>query len=284
MMRIGIVGLGKMGSTFAQRLATKGFSVTGWDRDTSKTVAGAPPAASLGDMIKGIDAIIVMLWGDDAAREVSLGEIIPAAQTTQLVIEMSTLSPQMYQTLADAARKRNVTFLAAPVLGSVDIAQKGALTVLAGGERDAFERAHDILNALGSTVLFTGDVRASGYLKLANNTVLGVFGETMHELLPFCEHGGVDRKVAIELLTGTFQRAASGKMQQLLDNDTAPRFSLDALLKDLELASGAARTLGVQAPILETILPRMRSAHASGLGDRDYIAIALQPERATKAM
>jgi 3-hydroxyisobutyrate dehydrogenase-like beta-hydroxyacid dehydrogenase len=120
--------------------------------------------------------------------------------------------------------------------------------------------------------------RASGYLKLANNTVIGVVATTLAEVLAVCERAGVDRRPAIESITGAFGRIASSKTQQLLDRDSEPRFSLNALLKDLLLAREADQSINVPTPILSCVLPTVEGAAARGLGDRDYIAVALEPE------
>ena len=281
MMRAGIVGLGKMGSALALRLMSNGYPVSVWNRSPGRAEAligkGATQAASLEALVASSDAVIVMLWGDDAAREISLGQVIPAARRDQLVIEMSTLSPGMYETLENAALQRGVAFLATPVLGSVGFVEQGKLTVLAGGQQAAFERGRELLESLG-TAVHTGSVRASGYLKLSCNTILAVMAETLGELLRLCDQAGVERRLAVELLTGTFARAAASKTQQLLDEDTKARFSLDALLKDVELAHASARTLGVSMPVLETVLPELQAAAARGLGDHDYIAVALEGE------
>lgn len=283
MMRVGVVGLGKMGSAMALNLLTRGYQISVWNRSPDPARAllerGATQESSVKALVEAVDGIIVSLWGDDAAREVTLGQIIPAARTTELLIEMSTLSPATYETLENAALERGIEFLAAPVLGSVDLARQGSLTILAGGREPTFERGRPLLNALGSTVTYTGSVSASGYLKLANNTVIGVVAETMAELLVVCERAGVDRRLAVESITSAFGRIASSKTQQLLDRDSEPRFSLNALLKDLLLAREAAQSAHVPMPILGCILPRIQAAASSGLGDRDYIAVALEPAR-----
>jgi 3-hydroxyisobutyrate dehydrogenase-like beta-hydroxyacid dehydrogenase len=118
-------------------------------------------------------------------------------------------------------------------------------------------------------------VSASAYLKLANNTVIGVVAETLAELLAVCDRAGVDRPTAVKSISGAFGRVANSKTQQLLDRDSGPRFSLNALLKDLQLARQAAQAVRVPTPILECVLPEVQRAAASGLGDRDYIALAL---------
>ncbi len=279
-MHIGVIGLGKMGSAIASNLLARGYAVSVWNRSPKPvdTLAGrgATRQESIEGLVSAVDAVIIMLWGDDAAREVTLGRVIPAARTSEPIIEMSTLSPAMYESLETVAIKRGVDFLAAPVLGSVTAAQQGSLTVLAGGSETAFENARSLLGSIGSTVTYTGSVRASGYLKLANNTVIGVVAETLAELLAFCERGGVDRKLAIESITGAFGRIASSKTQQLLDGDSAPRFSLDALLKDLLLAREAAQSAHLPLHLLECVLPAIQHAAENGLGNRDYITVALE--------
>lgn len=279
-MRVGIVGLGKMGSALTRHLLAQGFHVSVWNRSPGPVdvlvAAGATRHASVEALVGAVDTVIVMLWGDEVAQEITLAQVIPAAHAPQIVIEMSTLSPSMYETLEIAAHDRGVGFLAAPVMGSVSAAQQGSLTVVAGGRKATFEAALPLLNLIGSTVTFTGTVRTSGYLKLANNAVLGVVAETLAELLVLCRRAGLDRQVAVRSLTGAFERAAGSKKQQLLYRDAEPRFSLNALLKDLLLSHEVAESLQVSMPVVDRVLPEVQRAAANGLGNRDYIALALE--------
>jgi len=284
MKRVGVIGLGKMGSAIARNLLARGYEVSVWNRSSGPIQelvdAGATARESPEALVGAVDDIIVMLWDDNVAREVSLGRVIPAARKDNMVIETSTLSPQMYDTLAKAASEREIGFLAAPVIGSVDAASEGSLTILPGGTQAAFDRARDLLAALGSTVTYTGSPTASAYLKLTSNTILGIGAATWGELLTFCERAGVDRRLAIDIISLALGRAATGKTQQIIDRDTSPRFSLDALLKDLRLARDAAQRERVAVPILENVLPQFEAGAAKGLGDRDYIALALALEAA----
>ena len=128
-----------MGSAFAENLIARGYQVRVWDRVHDRIAAlvglGAEAAATPEALVIGMDAVLVMLWDDAVAKEISLGRIIPAASPPTLVIEMSTLSPGLYQTLGQAAERKGLDFLACPVLGSVDLARAGKLTVLASGRR-----------------------------------------------------------------------------------------------------------------------------------------------------
>jgi 3-hydroxyisobutyrate dehydrogenase len=281
-MRVGIAGLGKMGRGLAENLIRRGSDVAVWDRSSERTrPLGARPAASPAELVDGMDAVIVMLWGDEAAREISLAQIIPQASPPTIVIEMSTLSPGMYQTLGQAAAQKGLGFLACPVLGSVDLARDGKLTVLASGAKETFEEARALLEMLG-TVTYVGPTGTSAFLKLANNAIIGIVAESLHELLALCAHAGIDENLAVASLTGAFGRIANSKVQQLHARDTAARFSLGALHKDLLLARDAAASVDVALPLLDTVLPAVDRALDQGLGDRDYISLVFSNDLVVK--
>lgn len=282
MMHVGIVGTGKMGSATARNLLDRGYRVSVWNIDRGPmeplVAAGATPFEDLRSLVESVDAAIATLWDDEVARAVSLGQVIPAARKGELFIELSTLSPQMYEVLAEAAARRGVHFLACPVLGSVDNARSGTLTLFPGGSNEAFEHGKELLSALGSSIKFTGSPAASGHLKLASNSVLGVIAGSIGELLRITGRAGVDRTLVIETLMNALERAGS-KRQQLVDGDTKPRFSAAALLKDLRLAHGVRQGLRVDAPVMDSVLAEFDSVVKRGVGGDDYIAVALSLER-----
>jgi 3-hydroxyisobutyrate dehydrogenase len=276
-MRIGIAGLGKMGSAFAENLIARGYQVRVWDRSPERTeplvALGAEPAATPEALVAGMDAVLVMLWDDAVAREITLGRIIPAAAPPTIVIETSTLSPGLYQTLGQAAERKGLEFLACPVLGSVGLARDGKVIVLASGRETTFQAARDLLGALGSTVTYVGPTGASAFLKLANNAIIGIVAESLRELLRMCARAGIDEAVAVDSLTSAFGRIANSKVAQLHDHDTQPRFALGALYKDLLLARVAGASVDVALPLLDAVIPPVEEGIEAGLRDRDYIAL-----------
>jgi 3-hydroxyisobutyrate dehydrogenase-like beta-hydroxyacid dehydrogenase len=283
MMHVGIAGTGKMGSAIARNLLDRGYRVSAWNIDRGMmaplVAAGATPFEDLERLVASVDAMVAMLWDDEVARAISLGRIIPAARKGELVIESSTLSPQMYEMLADAAAQRGVDFLACPVLGSVDGARTGTLTLLPGGSSEAFERGRELLSAIGSTIKFTGSPGASGHLKLAYNSMLCVNADSIGELLGIMGRAGVDRVLAVDTLVQALERVAT-KRQQLVERDTQPRFSANALLKDLRLARAARQRLHASAPLMDCALAEFERAVETGVGNEDYIAVGLALERA----
>jgi 3-hydroxyisobutyrate dehydrogenase-like beta-hydroxyacid dehydrogenase len=281
MKNVGIAGLGKMGSAIARNLLDRGYRVSAWNRTRTAVdelaAAGAIACETPEALIAGADAVVAMLWDDAVAREITLGRIIPSAREGQLIVESSTLSPQMYQTLAHAAEERGVDFLACPVVGSVDSARSGSLTIFPGGSTTALEQARELLAAIGSTVTYSGSPVASGFLKLASNSVLGVIADSVGELLRMTDSAGVDRTLAIDTIVHAFERAG-GKRKQLVDRDTEPRFSASALLKDLRLARDARQSVNAAGEVMDCVLLEFEKTVARGLGDRDYIAVALEHE------
>lgn len=267
----------------ALNLLDRRYQVSVWNIDPSVmdplVAAGATPFEQVESLAASVDVVIAMLWDDEVAREVSLGRIIPAARKGQLIIESTTLSPQMYEGLAQAAGERGVDFLACPVIGSVDGARTGALMLYPGGSVAAFDRARELLGALGSTIKFTGSPAASGHLKLASNCMLAVLADSLGELLGILTRAGVDRTLAVETLVYMLERVAT-KRQQLLERDTQPRFSAGALLKDLYLARAAREALHVSAPVMDCAFAEYENSVKTGLGDQDYIAVSLALERA----
>ena len=281
-MHVGIVGTGKMGSANARNLLDRGYRVSVWNIERGPmeplVAVGATPFEDLRSLVESVDAAIATLWDDEVAREVSLGQIIPAARKGELFIEMSTLSPQMYEVLAEAAARRGVYFLASPVLGSVDNARSGTLTLFPGGSNEAFVLGKELLSAIGSTIRFTGSPAASGHLKLASNCMRAVVADSLGELLRITGRAGVDRSLVIETLMNALERAGS-KRQQLIDGDTKPRFSAGALLKDLRLAGGVRQNLGIDSPVMDSVLAEFEGTVKRGIADDDYIAAALTLER-----
>jgi 3-hydroxyisobutyrate dehydrogenase len=275
-----------MGSAIARNLLDRGYRVSVWNVDPGMmaptVAAGATPFDRVEALVTSVDATIVMLWDDEVAREISLGRIIPAARKGSLVIESSTLSPHMYESLAEAAARREVEFLACPVLGSVDGARNGTLTLLPGGSPRAFDRGRELLSAISSTLKFTGSPAASGHLKLAYNALLCVNADAIGELLGIMSKANVDRTLAVETLAQALERVAT-KRTQLIDHDTEPRFSANALRKDLRLARAARERLNANAPLMECALAEFEKAVETGVGDRDYIAVSLVLEGAETA-
>ncbi len=276
--RIGFAGLGTMGSRMAANLLRHGFPVAGWDRKNEAVAAlvelGATAADSPESLAANVDAVVTILWGDDASREVVLERMIPAAKPGTTFIEMSTVSAAMQRTLAKAALDRGCKFLGVPVTGSKDAAAAGELTALAGGPAEVLAEQRDVLEAMAKSVIYTGGYGSSAALKLGNNQLLGIVVAAIGESLRATDAAGVDRTVAIDLFAGTAGRVAAMKRKPIAERDFEPHFSLAALVKDLREARAAATAGGLDLPLLNETCALYERALDAGKGALDFSVIA----------
>jgi len=229
MTTIGVVGLGSMGGRIAGRLLAQGNVVHG----TNRTRAKANPLIRQGlvwcdtprTTVEGSDVVISMVTNDGALATVTEGPdgILAGLVPGTVYIDMSTVSPQASRTLAEQVSSRGAAMLSAPVSGSVPAVENGSLAIIAGGQVDAFKRVEPILRQLGNTVTFVGDVGHALLLKLAINISLAVQMLAFSEGVLLAERGGLDRTVALEVMTHSaigspMLQARASLLRELPDN------------------------------------------------------------------
>jgi 3-hydroxyisobutyrate dehydrogenase-like beta-hydroxyacid dehydrogenase len=190
-------------------------------------------------------------------------------------VDMSTVSPRASRALAERVASLGAVMLAAPVSGSVPAVEAGTLAIMVGGTADAFERVAPILRELGSTVTFVGDVGHALLLKLAINISLGVQMLAFSEGVLLAEQGGVDRSLALEVLTGS---AIGSPMLQtraplLLDLPEEAWFDVGMMQKDLGLALESGREEGLLMPATTAVDKMLTVARSAGYEHRDIAAL-----------
>jgi len=283
MTTIGVVGLGAMGGRIAGRLLARGHLVRGTNRTKAKAhvlmkqglVWCYTPRATA----QGSDIVISMVTNDDALAAVVEGPdgILAGLSPGKIYVDMSTVSPRASRALAERVGSRGATMLAAPVSGSVPAAEAGSLAIIAGGPADAFERVQPILHELGSTVTRVGDVDHALLLKLAINISLAVQMLAFSEGLLLAEHGGVDRAVALEVMTtsaiGSPMLQARAPLLRDLPEDAW--FDVDMMQKDLRLALDSGRGEGLLLPSTTVANDMLSAAQEAGYEHRD-IAVLLR--------
>jgi len=283
MTTIGVVGLGAMGGRIAGRLLARGHLVRGTNRTKAKAhvlmkqglVWCYTPRATA----QGSDIVISMVTNDDALAAVVEGPdgILAGLSPGKIYVDMSTVSPRASRALAERVGSRGATMLAAPVSGSVPAAEAGSLAIIAGGPADAFERVQPILHELGSTVTRVGDVDHALLLKLAINISLAVQMLAFSEGLLLAEHGGVDRAVALEVMTtsaiGSPMLQARAPLLRDLPEDAW--FDVDMMQKDLRLALDSGRGEGLLLPSTTVANDMLSAAREAGYEHRD-IAVLLR--------
>jgi 3-hydroxyisobutyrate dehydrogenase-like beta-hydroxyacid dehydrogenase len=281
MTSIGVVGLGAMGGGIAGRLLAQGYAVAGTNRTRSK----AEPLIAQGlvwcdnprDTAEQSDVVITMVTDGDALDAVADGPdgILAGLGPGSVHIDMSTVSPRASRSLAARVDSRGATMLAAPVSGSLPAVEAGTLAIMVGGNLDAYQRVEPILRKLGSTVTFVGEVGQALLLKLGINISLGVQMLAFSEGVLLAERGGVDRSVALDVLT----RSAIGspmlrtRAPLLLELPEDAWFDVAMMQKDLELALDSAREEGLVMPSTTTVDMLLTVARSAGYEHRDIAAL-----------
>jgi 3-hydroxyisobutyrate dehydrogenase len=277
-MRIAWLGLGRMGAPMAAHVARSDHDLVVWNRTPGKAAPlvalGARDAASIAEAVGEADAVVTMLFGPDAVREV-LAEVGDNAHEGALVVECSTIGPTVAREAGAAVAQRGLRFVDAPVVGSVRPATDGTLGVLAGGSDEDYAAAEPLLHLWGdpSRVRHVGPIGAGSAMKLVINLTLGVAMGGIGEALRLAGDLGLDRTATLDVLaTGPLGASVETKRAMLDSGEFRPTgFSLDLMTKDLALALGAADG---DLALTRAAYDAARGAVAAGHGDDDYASIA----------
>ncbi|GGQ07730.1 NAD(P)-binding domain-containing protein [Streptosporangium pseudovulgare] len=261
---IAFLGLGRMGAPMAGRLVAAGYKVTVWNR-TSRATEGATVAGSPAAAVAEAELVITMLSDPEAVRRV-LTEALPGLRPGTLVVEMSTIGPEAVAGLRGLL-PAEVGLVDAPVLGSVEPARDGTLTVLAGGAPEDLARCREVLEVFGR-VREAGGPGAGAALKVAVMSALVPAQVLLAETLARAEAGGVDAGALLDVLGGTPLGGLVERVRPVVENGPpGTRYALGLAAKDLTLASPGAGTIAAAAR------DRLLEAAAAGLGGADLTAV-----------
>jgi 2-hydroxy-3-oxopropionate reductase len=287
MTNIAFIGLGIMGNPMAVHLANAGHVVAGFDRSPERAVAlveaGGRAAESLADAVKGADVICVMVPDSPDVAQVLTGEegVFQLAETGTLIIDFSSIRPDVTQQLAEQARAVGFRMLDAPVSGGEAGARNAALSIMVGGEADDFAIAKPLFDAVGKTVVHVGPSGSGQTVKAANQLIVAANIQAVSEALVFLEAYGVDTKAALEVLGGGLAGSAvlQQKKENMLSRSFEPGFRIDLHHKDMGIVTAAAREAGVVVPLGALVAQLVASARANGDGGLDHSALLRGVER-----
>jgi len=278
--QVGFIGLGLMGSRLARRLHSSGWHLQAWNRSSQPAnelnkagIAIAPSAASL---VAASDVILSSLANDEAVRSVYLDEggVFAAARPGTIILEISTISPELSRSLHKEARASGVHFLDVAISGSTPAVDAGTITLLAGGEKETFEKCVPIFESIARQWFLIGPGSSGVQMKLVVNLLLGVDMQAIAEAVSLGEHLQIDRDVLLDVLsrTAVIAPAMAGKFRKIKDGDYSPEFPLRLMSKDMNLVMDAARKSGADLPAASAA----QSVLASNVfknGDLDLSAI-----------
>jgi 3-hydroxyisobutyrate dehydrogenase len=255
-MKIGFIGLGKMGAPMAANLVKAGHEVAGFDV-AGASAKGVTNAASAAEAASGRDAVITMLPDGPFMRSV-YAEIVPAAQSGALLIDCSTVDVESARAAHELARTRDLLSLDAPVSGGVGGAEAGTLTFMVGGSDAAFATGGPLFEIMGRKAVHCGVGGAGQSAKICNNMILGISMIGVCEAFHLADKLGLSRQAMFDVVStssgscwsiNTYCPAPSIGPQSPADNDYQPGFAAELMLKDLVLSQQAADAVGANTEL-----------------------------------
>jgi len=287
MTTIAFIGLGIMGSPMSVHLAEAGHRVVGYNRTPDKAAplvaAGGHAARSVATAVADAEVVCLMVPDSPDVQDVlaGAGGVFENARPGTLVIDFSSIRPDVTVALAERAAEGGLRLLDAPVSGGEAGARNAALSIMVGGAAEDFEEAKPILDSVGTTVVHVGPSGSGQTVKAANQLVVAATIQALSEALVFLEAYGVDTEAALEVLGGGLagSRVLDQKKQNMLTRSFEPGFRIALHHKDLGIVTAAAREAGVVVPLGSLVAQLMASANAVGDGDLDHSALVRGVER-----
>ena len=281
LQKIAFIGLGIMGLPMARNLVRAGYTVTGHNRSRGKVDAlvadGGDGADTVAEAVSDADAVITMVPDSPDVEALLAGEggVFAHARPGTLVVDMSTIPPDVSRALAQQGQESGLRVLDAPVSGGEAGAVEGALSIMVGGEQADFDAARALFDVLGKTPVLVGPHGAGQTVKAANQLVVAGHLQLLAEALVFLEAHGVETEAGLEVLGGGL--AGSTVLQRkgaaMRERNFRPGFRIALHDKDLRIVTDSARTSGVTVPLGAQVAQLVGSLNRQGHGDLDHSAL-----------
>lgn len=283
-MRLGLIGLGRMGKPIAGNLLRAGFPLTVHNRSRGPVedlaALGARTASTASDVAHQSEVLLTCLPGPSEVERV-LTEALAGAAPGTAFVDLSTIDPATSRRIARAAADARVIYLDAPVSGGVAGAETASLTIMVGGEPEVFERCRPVLAAIGARIHHMGSVGCGSLAKLCNQLLAGVGYAAVAEAMALGMKGGLDPRLLYEVLSTSSGRSRSLEQAgpRVLSGDYEAAFTLDLAVKDFRCLAAAASELGVPLRLAGLAEVIHGEAQGLGFGDKDQAAVAVLLQR-----
>ncbi len=286
-MNVGFIGLGIMGAPMALNLVRGGFPLWVYDRRAEAAAplaaAGARVCASPEEAARAADITFIMV-SDTAEVELAIlgpDGVLAGVKTGSTVVVTSTTSAEAARALAARLMERGVEMLDAPVSGGETEAAEGALTIMAGGKPEVFERVKPLFERLGRRTVHVGPLGAGQLAKACNQILVTMAIEGVAEAFTFARKNGVDPHRVREALLGGFAGSTALEVQgkRMLEYDFQPGFTARLHQKELRIVMEAADEAGIALPGTALAAQHMNALIGSGEGELDSAALVNVIER-----
>jgi 2-hydroxy-3-oxopropionate reductase len=288
--RIGFIGLGIMGAPMAGHLLRGGHALVVYNRTRSKMepllAQGAQSGGSCRDVAAGSDVVISMVPDSPDVEQVYLGEegVLAGVRPGTLLIDMSTIAPATAVQVSRAAAEKGCPMLDAPVSGGDVGARNATLSIMVGGDADAFERARPILELMGKPLL-CGASGAGQTVKACNQAMTALHILAMSEALALAHKSGLDPALVLKVLSGGYaqSRILDARGLRVIQQDFAPGFKAKLHYKDLNIVQDTAQAAGCRLPGVSLVRELFGAMLANGWGELDHSALIKVIEESAQA-
>ena len=276
--RIGIIGIGLLGSALAERLLRADFEVVGFDLDPARMSefadGGGQPCDNARQVAASSDRVLLSL-PDSPAVEAVVGEIEDELRAGMVIIDTTTGAPDAVTAVAGRLAARQVHYLDATVAGSSQQARSGDIVIMASGDRDCFDDCQEIFAALARHVFHVGPSGSGSRMKLIVNLVLGLNRAVLAEGLTLASACGLDLPATLEVLRSgaAYSAVMDTKGQKMIEQDFAAQARLAQHLKDVGLILDLGRQANASLPLSTIHQQLLRTACELGYAEADNSAV-----------
>ena len=278
-MQIGFIGTGTIGKPIAQCLLNKYPSITVFDSNPTACQDlvghGAKRAQGLSEIAEDCNLVFSSLPGPVQIETVMLGEdgLLANAKNMSTIVDLSTNALKLNREIAACATEKNISYLDAPVSGGARAAVKGALSVMIGGDEQAFSAVRPVIECFAEHISYMGGPGSGTLTKLVNNQIFLCASVLVQEGFLMGAKAGMDPSALLEVLNASSAAPIVKRAPLVLSRDfDMGVFSLGIAAKDVAVALESARDMGVSMPMTEAANDIYQQAIASGLNEKDFFA------------
>ncbi len=286
-LRIGWIGVGRMGLAMGKLLLDGGCELSVYNRTTAKAEALVEFGATVVELpvdLASCDIVFTMVAGSDDLVTVTCGDsgLLTGATAPRVIVDGSTISASASSEVRSKAKEKGTELLAAPVSGNPKVVAAGKATIAVSGPPAAFELVRPYLEMMCRTATYVGEGDDARLVKIAHNLILGITAEALAETTVLMQKAGISRKAYLTFLNESVMGSMFTRYKSpgIIGLDWTPTFTPALLRKDLDLGLDAAAMLGVELPVVEVVRAEVQAMIDSGLTDLDFQALLLLRARA----
>lgn len=281
MKKIGIIGLGMLGTAVTSHLVDSGFNVTAYNRTKEKTFQlkekGVKIASSPKEVAENSELVIIIVRDAEAVKKISFesGGIVEGNHDNLIVADMSTINPSESKKISKKFQEYNLNKLDIPVMGGPNVAITGNLVMMASGNKESFDKCKNVFEKIANKVFFLGGDGVAHTIKLAMNLQITMLALALSEGIILVKKADVDPKIFLEILNSTYFKTgmSENKAYKMIDGKYDVTFTLANLKKDINTMTDAAKSLGVELSMIKKAEEIYENAVKAGLGNMDYTGI-----------